>query len=104
MFSGLARNEYISERTGNSGALLYVLIVLCGVLYYNEGKFRGEYAMYDKKAQDKYREKVKIFTVRYTPKDMAECERLLKYLNDTGISVNSYIKSAIKRDLEEKGY
>lgn len=58
---------------------------------------------YDKKAQDKYRMKVKTYAVKYTPTDIMESKRLDYYLANSGISTNSYIKSLIKADLDVKG-
>lgn len=58
---------------------------------------------YDPKAQKKYREKVKNFVVRYTPTDMPEAIRFQSYLSAHDISTNAYLKSLIKRDMDEKG-
>lgn len=58
---------------------------------------------YDKKAQDKYRKKVKTYGLKYMPTDILESKRLDYYLEITGVSANSYIKSAIKADLDAKG-
>lgn len=42
------------------------------------------------------------YTVKYTPKERQESNRIDKYLQDIGISANKYIKELIKRDLDAK--
>lgn len=59
---------------------------------------------YDAKAQKKYREKTLQVTVKYTPTDIKEGQRIKAYLQSTGQSANSYIKSLIKSDLDQKGF
>lgn len=58
---------------------------------------------YDKKAQDKYRKKVKVFSLKYTPTDIKDAFRLEKYITDNNLSCNAYLKSLVKKDLDEKG-
>lgn len=58
---------------------------------------------YDKKAQAKYREKCISFTIKYTPTDITEGERLKAYLLTQNQSTNEYLKSLVKRDLDSKG-
>lgn len=43
------------------------------------------------------------YTVKYTPKEKKESDRIQVYLKSTGVSANAYIKSLIQRDLDEKG-
>lgn len=43
------------------------------------------------------------YTVKYTPKEKNESDRIQAYLKSTGISANAYIKLLIQRDLDEKG-
>ena len=43
------------------------------------------------------------YTVKYTPKEKNESDRIDKYLQDINISANKYIKELIKRDLDKKG-
>ena len=42
------------------------------------------------------------YTVKYTPKERQESNRIDKYLQDIGISANKYIKELIKCDLDNK--
>lgn len=42
------------------------------------------------------------YTVKYTPKEKNESDRIDEYLKSIGISANAYIKSLIKRDLDNK--
>lgn len=58
---------------------------------------------YNKDAQKKYNEKVKMFALRYTPTDIKDGKRLEKYLKDNNLSCNAYLKSLVKKDLDEKG-
>lgn len=57
---------------------------------------------YNAKNQSVYKKKVDQFKVQYSLQDI-DGKRLKKYLADTGQSANSYIKSLIKKDLDEKG-
>lgn len=58
---------------------------------------------YNKDAQKKYNEKVKMFALRYTPTDIKDGKRLEKYLKDNNLSCNAYLKNLVKKDLDEKG-
>lgn len=59
---------------------------------------------YNAKAQKKYRdEKTMQFTIKYTPTDIEEGQRVKTYLEQSGQSANSYIKGLIKVDLDSKG-
>ena len=42
------------------------------------------------------------YTVKYTPKEKSESNRIDAYLKSTGISANAYIKMLIQRDLDAK--
>ena len=42
------------------------------------------------------------YTVKYTPKEKSESNRIDAYLKSTGISANAYIKMLIQRDLDNK--
>lgn len=57
---------------------------------------------YSKESQARYRKKCINFAVKYTPKE-DDGQRLKEYLQDTGQTANSYIKSLIKQDLDQKG-
>lgn len=71
------------------------------ILYIEKG---SEYMAYNAKAQRKYREKTLQFTVKYTPTDIIEGQRVKAYLNHTGQTANSYIKRLIKEDLDKQGW
>lgn len=58
---------------------------------------------YSKEAQKRYSKKTKHLGLKYTPVDMIELDRLKMFLEVNGISANSYIKSLIKQDLDNKG-
>jgi len=58
-----------------------------------------------KRAQKKYNEKTITIAASYKPgTDLKEGERVKAYLDQTGQTANSYIKSLIKRDLDSKGF
>lgn len=57
----------------------------------------------NRKAQKKYSEKTINFAIKYTPNDIKEALQLKAYLTSTNQSANSYIKSLIKTDLNNKG-
>lgn len=58
-----------------------------------------------KKADQKYRQTHNVITktISYKKSDIVEGQRLLSYLENTGQSANSYIKTLIKTDLDIKG-
>ena len=56
-----------------------------------------------KEARKRYDEKTKRFVVRYSLSEMEIADALTDYLEETGQSVNGYLKSLIKKDLTEKG-
>ena len=58
---------------------------------------------YNKKADENYRKKIDRMAIKYGISELKESERLRMYLEQSGQSANSYIKSLIKRDLDEKG-
>lgn len=55
-----------------------------------------------KAAQKKYDQKTKMVSIKYTPLDMDEYQRLKNYLDKTGQSTNSFIKRLIN-DFFESG-
>ena len=57
----------------------------------------------NRKAQKKYSEKTVNFAIKYTPTNIKEAKRLKAYLESTNQKANSYIKSLIKADLDNKG-
>ena len=58
-------------------------------------------------AQRRYNQKrskvCKTYTIKYIPKEKRESLRLEKYLLDSNITANAYLKSLIKQDLDSKG-
>lgn len=58
---------------------------------------------YYKESQKKYKEKVRQYKVQYGLQDQ-DGERIKAYLEQTGQSANSYIKTLIKADLDAKGF
>ncbi len=57
------------------------------------------------KRYEKKRSKVcKTYTIKYTPVDMIESDRLQVYLKSVGISANAYLKSLVKKILTKKRY
>lgn len=57
-----------------------------------------------KEAYKRYREKRIQLAVSYSLLDIKEGQRVKAYLEQTGQSVNSYIKELIKKDLDSKGF
>ena len=55
-----------------------------------------------KAAQKKYDQKTKMVSIKYTPSDMNEYQRLKNYLASTGQSTNGFIKKLIN-DFYESG-
>lgn len=58
---------------------------------------------YSPKSQKTYNTKCHYFTVKYTPVESDQAEKLKVYLKESGQSANSYIKALIKKDLDKKG-
>lgn len=73
--------------------------------YYNLLPYGGVMTMaYNKDAQERYRRKSIQLACIYRPgTDIEDGKRVRQYLADTGQSANSYIKSLIKADLDNKG-
>lgn len=59
---------------------------------------------YSAKGQKKYNANSIYFSLKYTPQEQKEGQRVKAYLEQTGQSANSYIKSLIKEDLDSKGF
>lgn len=57
---------------------------------------------YNAKSQKIYNEKCKRMNLKYTPQELAEYNRICKYCNDNGYSLQGYIKQLIKNDLDSK--
>lgn len=56
-----------------------------------------------KKYEKKRMQSCKSYTIKYTPKEINESDRLQGYLNSTGLSANAYLKELVKYDLDNKG-
>lgn len=59
---------------------------------------------YSAKGQKKYNANSTFLSVKYTPNEQIEGQRIKAYLGQTGQSANAYIKSLIKNDLDQKGF
>lgn len=55
-----------------------------------------------KKYEKKRMQSCKSYTIKYTPKEINESDRLQRYLNSTGLSANAYLKELVRRDLDSK--
>lgn len=54
-----------------------------------------------KAAQKKYDEKTKMISIKYSPVDMADYERMRAHLEENGLSANQFIKGLIHTYFEE---
>lgn len=59
---------------------------------------------YSAKSQATYNKKCVRIAIKYTPNERKYSDSLKAYLEQTGQSANSYIKSLIKADLDAKGF
>lgn len=59
--------------------------------------------VYSPKSQKTYNNKCHYFSVKYTPVESDQADKLKAYLKKTGQSANAYIKALIKKDLDQKG-
>ncbi len=64
---------------------------------------RGDHMAYNAKAQLKYNRKCNSIGIKFTLNEEKEYNRLKKYVVDNDLSVNSYVKELIKKDLDNKG-
>ena len=55
-------------------------------------------------AQKKYDKKTILFAIKYYPTDIIEGKRVKQFLEQNGLTANAYIKSLIKKDLDEKNF
>lgn len=60
----------------------------------------GKVSEAQKGYQKKYDQKTKMVSVKYTPADMADYERMTAYLERTGQSTNSFIKKLVNAFFE----
>lgn len=56
-----------------------------------------------KAAQKKYDQKIKMVSIKYTPSNMNEYQRLKNYLDSTGQSTNGFIKNLINNFFQSLG-
>ncbi len=56
----------------------------------------------NRRADRKYNQKKKTYALVYTPTDIQDALRLQSYLDNVDISCNAYLKSLVKKDLDEK--
>lgn len=59
---------------------------------------------YYKESQQRYADKVKKYTVKYTLKELDIIPYIDNALNDSNLTANSWIKQAIKEKLINDGY
>ena len=83
--------------------------VVCGrfFLYTNKGGLYMEKESTVKKLtqkdyQKKYDKKTQSVTIKYTPADMSDYDRMMKYLESNGKSRSSFIKELINDFFEKK--
>ena len=92
----------------------YVILAIHGLLHihidYFDYKIRGFKSMAMTESQKEYEKKrmkqCKTYAIKYSlylQDENRENERLKRYLEQSGISANSYIKGLIKADLDGKG-
>lgn len=67
-------------------------------------KRKVENMAYSAKSQKKYNEKCYRFSVKFTPSEARDVERFKKYLSENNLSAAGYIKTLIRKDLDEKGF
>lgn len=89
----------------------YVILAIRGIITYTyrlliKGDFKGMAMTESQKEYEKKRMKqCKTYAIKYSlylSDENRENERLKQYLEQSGISANSYIKGLIKRDLDSK--
>ncbi|WP_024346859.1 hypothetical protein [Lacrimispora indolis] len=61
---------------------------------------KNKVSLSQRKSQKKYDQKTKMISVKYTPFDMKEYDRVKNYLDMTGQSTNGFIKSLINNFFE----
>ena len=87
----------------------YVILAIHGTITYtllNKGDFKSMAMTNSQKEYEKKRMKqCKTYAIKYSlylSDENRENERLKRYLEQSGISANSYIKGLIKADLDSK--
>ena len=55
------------------------------------------------KAIKKYNSNSKYISIKYTPNQISDYERVTTYCSNNGLALQAYIKSLIKADLDSKG-
>lgn len=88
----------------------YVILAIHGIITYtllNKGDCKSMAMTNSQKEYEKKRMKqCKTYAIKYSlylSEENKENERLKQYLEQSGISANSYIKGLIKNDLDGKG-
>lgn len=88
----------------------YVILAIRGIITYsslNKGDYKSMAMTNSQKEYEKKRMKqCKTYAIKYSlylADENRENERLKRYLEQSGISANSYIKNLIKADLDSKG-
>ena len=56
----------------------------------------------EKKSQKKYNQKSKYIQLKFTDNQMSDHDRIRKYCTDNNLSLQGYIKTLVKKDLDEK--
>ena len=57
---------------------------------------------YNQKAQKKYNEKCKRYTIKYTPEEMDVVNELENIVKQCGLTMNAWMKKAIMEKLERE--
>lgn len=63
---------------------------------------RADFMAYNKKAQKKYNEKCKRYTIKYTPDEMDIVSELENIVKQCDLTMNAWIKNAIHEKLERE--
>lgn len=92
-----------------------VFVIMCSFLYNRSRNLKQRRFLYmeekrnvnkltQKDYQKKYDEKTQSVTIKYTPADMSDYDRMMKYLEKTGKSRSSFIKELINDFFENEKY
>lgn len=58
---------------------------------------------YSANSQKTYNNKCKIVRIKYSETDMNEYNRIQKYIKENNITITEYIKTLIKKDMDNNG-
>ena len=92
-----------------------IFVIMCFFLYNRSRNLKQRRFLYmeekrnvnkltQKDYQKKYDEKTQSVTIKYTPADMSDYNRMMKYLEKTGKSRSSFIKELINDFFENEKY